>query len=97
MDLFRTLGELQKIFITMFIIGIVGLIVLFHLNDNNPTTYMKSAEVIQIRDNVAYLEDTTGNVWCVENNTLKLYGRYIVTFDSMGTKDITNDEIVEIN
>lgn len=97
MDLFKTLGELQKIFIGMFIIGIVGLIVLFHGNDNNPTTYMKSAEVIQVRDNVAYLEDTSGNIWTVENDTLKLYGRYIVTFDSMGTEDITDDEIVEVN
>lgn len=97
MDLFRTLDELQKIFIIMFIIGIGGLIVLFHINDNNPTTYMKSAEVIQIRDNVAYLEDTTGNVWTVEDDTLKLYGRYIVTFDSMNTEEITDDEIMEVN
>ena len=97
MDLFRTLGELQKIFIVMFIVGIVGLVVLFHLDDNNPTTYMKSAEVIQIRDNVAYLEDTSGNVWCVEDDTLKLYGRYVVTFDTMETEEITDDEILEIN
>lgn len=61
------------------------------------TTYMKSAEVIQIRDNVAYLEDISGNIWTVEDDTLKLYGRYVVTFDSMGTEDITDDEIVEVN
>lgn len=97
MDLFRKLDELQKIFIIMSIIGIVGLIVLFHVKDNNPTTYMKSAEVIQIRDNVAYLEDITGNIWTVEDDTLKLYGRYIITFDSMNTEEITDDEIVEVN
>lgn len=86
-------NKILNFLVTIIFIGI-GVLVIFN---NNSTTYMKSAEIIQIRDNVAYLEDTTGNVWCVEDDTLKLYGRYIVTFDSKNTDEITDDEILEIN
>lgn len=82
------------------ILIIVGMCMMFwgvFCRKDCSTTYMKSAEVIQIRDNVAYLEDISGNIWTVENDTLKLYGRYIVTFDSMGTSNITDDKIVEVN
>lgn len=82
------------------ILIIVGMCMIFYsafCKKDCSTTYMKSAEVIQVRDNIVYLEDTSGNIWTVEDDTLKLYGRYIVTFDSMDTEDITDDEIVEVN
>ena len=58
--------------------------------------YYRSAEVFRIENEVVYLEDTQGNVWCVEDDTLKMFGRYILVMDNCGTEDITDDVILQI-
>ena len=62
----------------------------------NTNEYYRSAEVFRIENEVVYLEDTQGNVWCVEDDTLKMFGRYILVMDSCGTEDITDDVILRI-
>lgn len=58
--------------------------------------YYRSAEVFRIENEVIYLEDTQGNVWCVEDDTLKMFGRYILVMDDCGTEEITDDVILRI-
>ena len=62
----------------------------------NTNEYYRSAEVFRIENEVVYLEDTQGNVWSVEDDTLKMFGRYILVMDNCGTEDITDDVILRI-
>ena len=62
----------------------------------NANEYYRSAEVFRIENKVVYLEDTQGNVWCVEDDTLKMFGRYILVMDNCGTENITDDVILRI-
>ena len=62
----------------------------------NTNEYYRSAEVFRIENKVIYLEDTQGNVWCVEDDTLKMFGRYILVMDDCGTEEITDDVILRI-
>ena len=62
----------------------------------NTNEYYRSAEVFRIENEVIYLEDTQGNVWCVEDDTLKMFGRYILVMDDCGTENITDDAILRI-
>ena len=62
----------------------------------NTNEYYRSAEVFRIENEVIYLEDTQGNVWCVEDDTLKMFGRYILVMDNCGTEEITDDVILRI-
>ena len=62
----------------------------------NTNEYYRSAEVFRIENEVVYLEDTQGNVWCVEDDTLKMCGRYILVMDNCGTENITDDVILRI-
>ena len=62
----------------------------------NTNEYYRSAEVFRIENKVVYLEDTQGNVWRVEDNTLKMFGRYILVMDNCGTENITDDVILRI-
>ena len=62
----------------------------------NSNEYYRSAEVFSIKNEVVYLEDTQGNVWCVENDTLKMFGRYVLVMDDCGTEEITDDVILRI-
>ena len=62
----------------------------------NTNEYYRSAEVFRIKNEVVYLEDTQGNVWCVEDDTLKMFGRYILVMDNCGTENITDDVILRI-
>ena len=62
----------------------------------NTNEYYRSAEVFRIENEIVYLEDTQGNVWCVEDDTLKMFGRYILVMDNCGTENITDDVILRI-
>ena len=62
----------------------------------NTNEYYRSAEVFRIENEVVYLEDTQGNVWCVEDDTLKMFGRYVLVMDNCGTENITDDVILRI-
>ena len=62
----------------------------------NTNEYYRSAEIFRIENEVVYLEDTQGYVWCVEDDTLKMFGRYILVMDNCGTENITDDVILRI-
>lgn len=92
------MSELQ----TIFLIGILLLIftippLLKYANSSDSSNeYYRSAIVTDIKGSIAYLEDTTGNIWTVEKENVQLYGRYILTMDDKSTDTIYDDEIIKI-
>ena len=82
---------------TMFIVFTVIVCLTLGTDEKaNTNEYYRSAEVFRIENKVVYLEDTQGNVWCVEDDILKMFGRYILVMDNCGTDDITDDVILRI-
>ena len=71
-------------------------IVLYSDEKVNTNEYYRSAEVFRIENEVVYLEDTQGNIWCIEDDTLKMFSRYILVMDNCGTENITDDVILQI-
>jgi len=101
MDIIRKITKgmdaLQIIFVaslSLFILGMIGLLLTSDVS--NTHKYYRSAIVTDVKGKEVYLEDTTHNVWCVEDDSLQMYGRYILTMDSMGTETIFDDEVVEV-
>ena len=95
--------DLLKDFITimigliMFTVFIVVICLILETDEKaNSNEYYRSAEVFRIENEVVYLEDTQGNVWCVEDDTLKMFGRYVLVMDDCGTEEITDDIILQI-
>ena len=83
--------------VVVLILLVVVTTIMAHLNEKaNTNKYYRSAEVFRIENEVVYLEDTQGNVWCVEDDTLKMFGRYVLVMDNCGTEDITDDVILRI-
>ena len=78
------------------IIAIVFGLTVYSDKKVNINEYYRSAEVFRIENEVVYLEDTQGNVWCVEDDTLKMFGRYILVMDNCGTENVTDDVILRI-
>ena len=82
---------------TMFIVFTVIVCLTLGTDEKaNTNEYYRSAEVFRIENEVIYLEDTQGNVWCAEDDTLKMFGRYILVMDDCGTEEITDDVILRI-
>ena len=86
----------------IFNLFLAGLLIVFTIiisvtqKDTTNQLYQISAEVTSIQGEVQQLTDIKGNIWEVEDDSLKVYGRYIVTLDNQGTSDITDDIIVKI-
>ena len=86
----------------IFNLFLAGLLIVFTIiisvaqKDTTNQLYQISAEVTSIQGEVQQLTDIKGNIWEVEDDSLKMYGRYIVTLDNQGTSDITDDIIVKI-
>lgn len=62
-----------------------------------PITRMITAKVINTENDNTLLEDTTGNVWSIEDNSYSKGIEVIVTFDTKGTVSILDDEIIKIS
>lgn len=58
--------------------------------------YEMDCEVVEIVDNVITLEDSTGNLWEVEDINLELGETYTVVFFNNDTSIRTDDEIEKI-
>ena len=86
----------------IFNLFLAGLLIVFAIvisvvqKDTTTQLYQISAEVTSTQGEVQQLTDTKGNIWEVEDDSLKIYGRYIVTLDNQGTSDKTDDTIVKI-
>ena len=86
----------------IFNLFLAGLLIVFTIiisvtqKDTTNQLYQISAEVTSIQGEVQQLTDIKGNIWEVEDDSLKMYGRYIVTLDNQGTSNITDDIIVKI-
>jgi uncharacterized membrane protein YvbJ len=92
------LDVLQIIFLIGFIllIFVVPPFLKYANSSDSSNEYYRSAIVTDIKGSIAYLEDTTGNIWTVENEDVQLYGRYILTMSDKGTDTIYDDEIIKI-
>lgn len=86
----------------IFNLFLAGLLIVFAIaisvaqKDTTTQLYQISAEVTSIQGEVQQLTDIKGNIWEVEDDSLKMYGRYIITLDNQGTSDKTDDTIVKI-
>ena len=86
----------------IFNLFLAGLLIVFAIvisvtqKDTTTQLYQISAEVTSTQSEVQQLTDTEGNVWEVEDENLKMHGRYIVTLDNQGTSYKTDDTIVKI-
>ena len=86
----------------LFLAGLLIVLIVFAIvisviqKDTTTQLYQISAEVTSTQGEVQQLTDIKGNIWEVEDDSLKMYGRYIVTLDNQGTSDITDDIIVKI-
>ena len=80
----------------MFAVFTVIVCLILKTDEKDSNEYYRSAEVFRIENEVVYLEDTQGNVWCVENDTLKMFSRYVLVMDDCGTEEITDDVILRI-
>ena len=90
--------ERQAIF-NLFLAGlliVLAIVISVAQKDTTTQLYQISAEVTSTQDEVQQLTDTNGNIWEVEDDSLKMYGRYIITLDNQGTSDIVDDTIVKI-
>ena len=63
----------------------------------SPTTRMMTAKVISIENDDTLLEDTTGNVWSIKDNSYSIGDKVVITFDTKGTNSILDDEIIKIS
>ena len=61
------------------------------------TTRMITAEFISVENNDTLLEDTTGNVWSIKDNSYSRGDRVIITFDTKGSNSVLDDEIIRID
>ena len=86
----------------LFLAGLLIVLIVFAIvisviqKDTTTQLYQISAEVTSTQGEVQQLTDIKGNIWELEDDSLKMYGRYIVTLDNQGTSDITDDIIVKI-
>ena len=83
----KTIAFIIGLIIFMMIIGRVGY---WDLH------YEMDCKVVEITDNVITLEDSTGNLWEVEDINLELGETYTVVFFNNDTSIRTDDEIEKI-
>ena len=89
---------LQVLFVGASLLLLLGMSVLLKtaVMSDGSNEYYRSAIVTEKKGNVAYLEDTTGNIWTIEKENVQLYGRYILTMNDNNTDTIYDDEIIKI-
>ena len=86
----KTLETIALIIGFIIFILVVGRIGYWELH------YKMDCEVVEIVDNVIPLEDSTGNLWEVEDINLELGETYTVVFFNNNTSIRTDDEIEKI-
>lgn len=62
----------------------------------SPITRTITAKVIGIENDNTLLEDTTGNVWSIEDDSYSKGDEVIVTFNTKETNSVLDDEIIKI-
>lgn len=60
-------------------------------------TRMVTAKIISVENNDTLLEDTTGNVWSIKDNSYSRGDRVIIIFDTKNTSSILDDKIIKIS
>ena len=92
----KVLKDFIETVIVLILLVVITTVIVQSNEKANTNEYYRSAEVFRIENEVVYLEDTQGNVWCIEDDTLKMFGRYILVMDNCGTENLTDDIILRI-
>lgn len=88
--------EVMLVAISLLLLMGMSILLKSAIESDGSNEYYRSAVVTDIKGNIAYLEDTTGNIWTVENENVQMYGRYILTMNDNNTDTIYDDEIIKI-
>ena len=92
----KVLKDFIETVIVLILLVVITTVIVQSNEKANTNEYYRSAEVFRIENEVVYLEDTQGYVWCVEDDTLKMFGRYVLVMDNCGTENVTDDVILRI-
>ena len=58
--------------------------------------HFTNATVIDLEDNLVVIETEDGNIWDFEGDGYQIGDEITVRFDTNGTEDVTDDEIVRV-
>lgn len=92
----RALMIIMSIGILIFFCGLMYFGISLATKES-PTTRMITAEVVSVENDDTLLEDKTGNVWSIKDNSYSRGERVIITFDTKGSNSVLDDEIIKIN
>lgn len=84
----KTIGTIIGVTIVVLLMGIVGYW---------ETHYEMECKVVKVTTTETVFEDNVGHRWAVENTDYKLNRTYTVLFNTMGTDNRLDDEIVKIS
>ena len=80
-----------------FIIGLTIFLLVIGRVGYWETHYEMECKVIKVTTTETVFEDNAGHHWAVENTDYKLNKTYTVLFNTMGTDNRLDDEIVKIS
>ena len=86
-NIIKTIGTIIGVAIIVLLMGIVGYL---------ETHYEMECKVVKVTTTETVFEDNAGHRWAVENTDYKLNKTYTVLFNTMGTDNRQDDEIVKI-
>lgn len=79
-----------------FIIGLIIFLLVVGRVGYWEMRYEMECKVIKVVDNIATLEDSSGHLWEVEDDTIEVGKTYIVVFFNGATDNRQDDEIEKI-
>ena len=87
-NIIKTIGTIVGVTIVVLLMGIAGYL---------ETHYEMECKVVKVTTTETVFEDNAGHHWAVENTDYKLNKTYTVLFNTMGTDNRLDDEIVKIS
>lgn len=80
----------------MCIMAIVGIVAYTNSRPQVETHIERECVIYESYDDVTVFEDTDGNLWEVVGSWMDVDAHYIVTFDTLGTEDVTDDVVTGV-
>lgn len=80
----------------VLIAAIVGIVAYTNSRPQIETHIERECVIYESYDDVTVFEDTDGNLWEVVGSWMDVDAHYIVAFDTLGTKDVTDDVITGV-
>lgn len=80
----------------VFIAAIVGIVACTNSRPQAEIHIERECVIYESYDDVTVFEDTDGNLWEVVGSWMDVDAQYIVTFDTLGTEDVTDDVVTGV-